>query len=247
MSMLERLQREFLDDLFADAAPVRAGIAIYRRTVLANLHGALAATYPVVRRLVGDAFFREAAERFARALQSASGDLNLYGEGFADFLARYPFARELAYLPDMARLEWACHESFRAADAAPLDAAALAAVPAELHGAIRLVPGPSVRLVASDHPVLSIWEANQPDRDGTPEATSGAEHVLVSRTDGEVRPERITREEWNCVRALARGLTLEEALDAAGPEAGGEFLAPLLARLAARGALTDFIAPGASA
>ena len=247
MSTLESLQRAFLDDLFAEAAPARPGVAIYRRTVLANLHNALAATYPVVRRLVGNAFFREAAERFARAVPSASGDLNLYGEGFADFLARYPFARELAYLPDVAHLEWACHESFHAAEAAPLDVAALARVPAELHGAIRLVPSPCVRLVASSHPVLSLWEANQPGRDGTPESTSGAEHVLVSRIGGEVRPERITREEWHCVRALSAGLTLEESLDAAGAHAGGEFLAPLLARLAARGALADFIAPGAAA
>ena len=246
MSALERLQRDFLAELFAAAPASRPGLEIYRRTALANLHGALASVYPVVLRLVGAAFFREAAERFARAQASTSGDLNLYGAGFADFLVAYPFARALAYLPDVARLEWACHESFHAADAPALDAAALAAVPPDRHGAIRFILHPAVRLVASDHPVLSIWEANQPGRDGTPDASTG-EQVVVTRVDGEVRTLRAPLPEWRCVAALARGDTLEEAVDAAGPDADAAFLAPLLARLAANGALAGFTAPEAGA
>jgi hypothetical protein len=242
MSALGRLQREFLAEVFGEDVAARPGLAAYRRNVLANLHGALASTYPVVRRLVGDAFFREAAKRFARAHPSTSGDLNLYGSRFAAFLAAYPFARELPYLPDVARLEWACHESFHAAEAPCLDAAALAGVPPQLQGEIRFRIHPAVRLVASPHPVVSIWEANQPERDGTPEA-EGAEHVIVRREGLTVRLDRASQPEWRLVEALSRGDTLEAALDAAAPDGAADFLAPLLARLAADNVICGFSAP----
>jgi hypothetical protein len=247
MSALSRLQRDFLAEVFGQGEPARAGLATYRRNVLANLHGALASTYPVVRRLVGDAFFREAAERFARAQPSTSGDLHLYGGEFPAFLAAYPFARELPWLSDVARLEWACHESFHAAEAPAFDGGALAAVPEERHGQIRFRLHPAVRLVASPHPVMAIWEANQPERDGTPEVSEGADHVMVWRAGSVARVERLAPAQWRLVAGLARGDTLEEALDAAGPDAAGDLLAPLLARLAADAVLAGFIAPGDNA
>src|SRR5205085_2247436 len=123
---------------------------------------ALSATYPVVRRLVGAAFFDEAARRHALAVPSTSGDLSRYGVGFAAFLEAYEPARELRYLPDVARLEWALHECDQAADAAGLDLATLAGVAPGEEGRVRLALHPAVRLVASEYPVLSIWEANQP-------------------------------------------------------------------------------------
>jgi hypothetical protein len=246
MSTLAQLQREFLTEVWSADSPSRAGMAIYRRTLLANLHGALASTYPVVRRLVGEAFFREAAARYARAHPSTSGDLNGHGREFASFLAVYPPARELAYLADVARLEWACHESFHAADAPRLDRAALARVSAEHHGAIRFQLHPAVRLVASPHPVLSIWEANQPERDGTPEKTIGAEQVLVRREALEVRLSLLAAQPWRFASSLARGETLDEAIDAAACDAV-EWLAPLLQRFAADGVLCGFSAPGADA
>jgi hypothetical protein len=274
MSPLARSQRDFLAVLFGDEAVPRAGLATYRRNVFANLRGALAATYPVVLRLVGAAFFGEAAERFARACPSTSGDLNRYGGEFGAFLAAYPFARELPYLADVARLEWACHESFNAADAAPLDVAMLAAVPPERHAELCFRLHPAVRLVASAHPVISIREANQPDRDGTPTVSSGAEHALVRREGFDVRVDRLTPVEWKFVAALALGDSLEAALDAALHAAAGPgldvpadtasdvaaapaldvaanpaagFLGPLLVRLAAGGVLAGFIAPEGAA
>jgi hypothetical protein len=243
MSALARMQRDFLAEMFGEDVPARAGLATYRRNMLANLHGALAPTYPVVRRLVGAAFFREAAERFARAHPPTSGDLNLYGADFAAFLAAYSFARELPYLPDVARLEWACHESFHAGEAPALDAVALAAVAQERQGEIRFRLHPAVRLVASAHPVMSIWEANQPERDGAPEVGTGAEHVIVRREELTVRLRRVAAAEWRLVAALARGETLEAAVDAAARDAVCDFLTPVLARLAADGVVCGFSAP----
>ena len=45
---------------------------------------------------------------------------------FPEFLARFPPAASLAYIADVARLEWAVNRALHAPDAAPLDVARLA-------------------------------------------------------------------------------------------------------------------------
>ena len=210
MSALAARQREFIEAIFGEGEPAPA-LGVYRRHVLANLRGALAATYPVVARLVGPAFFDEAARGFALACPSASGDLNEYGAGFAIFLAGYEHARSLAYLPDVARLEWACHESMNAPEADAFDFAALAQIPPERYGEIRFLTHPSLRLLRSPHPIAAIWQANQAGRDGTPDRDSGAEHVVVRRDEGEVRVEAIDEATWMLAAAFAAGATLATA------------------------------------
>jgi len=206
---LAEMQREFLADLYGES-PLEGRRSVYRRNVLANLREALGAAYPVVRRLVGDAFFDEAADRYARAHPSASGDLHRYGEAFAAFLARYEPASELEYLPDVARLEWAVAQAFHAADARSLDFAALGAIPEGDRGAIRLTLQPAAGLLESPHPIASIWSANQPGRDGTPDRTDGAERVLVHREGFVVRVRELGDSEWALLGALARGASLAE-------------------------------------
>src|SRR5207302_1278637 len=81
----------------------------------------LASTFPVIKRLVGAAFFDAACEHFVRGHPSTRGDVNHYGCEFAAFLESYAPARALAYLADVARLEWAIDQANIAADA-PLSA-----------------------------------------------------------------------------------------------------------------------------
>jgi len=222
MKRLADRQREFLADLYGEA-PLAERAAIYRRNLFANLGDALGAAYPVVRRLVGEAFFSEAADRFARAHPSTSGDLHRYGDAFAAFLEGYEPARALGYLPDVARLEWAVARAFHAADARAFDFAALAAIPEDARGAIGLALQPAATLLQSDYPITAIWEANQPDRDGTPARAEGADRVLVYREGFAVHVRALSTDEWELLSALARGGTLGElAQDPA--------IAPALAR-----------------
>lgn len=221
MKDLARFQRDFLEHVYGEA-PATGPAAIYRRNVLANLHDALAAAYPVVRRLVGEAFFGEVAERFARAHPSASGDLHRYGARLAEFIAGYAPARDLPYLPDVARLEWAVAQAFHAANARAFDYAALAAVAEPERAQLRLRLQPAARLVASPHPILDIWEANQPARDGVPANLSTGARVLVYRDALEVRARLLSTGEWSFLSSVASGATL--AGIAADPA-----LAPILA------------------
>lgn len=221
--------------LAGDPALARRRLAIYREAIDANRRRALRSTFPVVARLVGDAFFDEAARGLADSAPPACADLNRYGEGFPAFLSTYPHAEPMPWLADVARLEWAWHEALSAADVPGIDFAALAAVPAEAQPALRFTLHPSVRVVRSAWPVLAIWEANQPERDGTPDRDEGADDVLVWREEQRVRLALLAPGDAAFVASLARGLPIGEAAGS-----GGWDFAPMLGRLAAQGLLAGF-------
>jgi len=254
MGTLAQLQADFLAAAvdageIARAPALRAGrigsgerLAIYRRNLHANWRSALADTHPVVERLVGPAFFGEAARRYALAHPSASGDLHRFGAGFAAFLGAYEHAKDLPYLADVARLEWAWHECFHAAEAAALDVAALSGVPADRHGDIRFALHPALRLVDSAYPVLAIWEANQPERDGTPDRLEGADSVLVHRPALDVRLALPAAEDFALLRAFEAGLAFEAAAERAGFADAGA-LQGALQRLVANRAIIGFSLP----
>ncbi len=91
MPSLRELQRAFAARLAQPGPEGGADIrmAIYRGNGRANYRGALPASYPVARRLTGAAFFHAAVDHFVAAHPPVSGDLNVYGDRFGDFLARY--------------------------------------------------------------------------------------------------------------------------------------------------------------
>ncbi len=164
-------------------APERR-LQVYRNNHFLGLSAALTASFPVVRRLVGENFFDHVAQGYIHAHALRQGNLQAYGEGFAAYLAGHPGCGGLPYLAPVAELEWARQEAYRAADSDPLDGAALAAVDPDRLEALHLRPHPSLRLIGSDYPVQAIWEANQEDADGYADLDSGGQRVAVRRIAG---------------------------------------------------------------
>ena len=220
MLSLRELQTRFATTLLNVDGDDMGRIAIYRNTVFANYRNALGATYRVVQQLVGVPFFNAAVDAYVLDCPSTGGDLNVYGGSFGDFLATYPHARELPYLPDVARLEWAVDEASRAADPRGTPEAllaALGAIPADRVTALRFALDPTCRFVDSAYPVLRIWQVHQPGFEGDIAVAFGAttDHLLVRRETGVVVIERLAPGDYALLRALAGGDDLATALDAA--------------------------------
>jgi hypothetical protein len=220
-----RFARALLDPVATDAdglvaddglAPA-ARLAVYRHHHVTSLTAALRATFPVVHRLVGDGFFRYLAHEFIAVSPPARPCLHEYGETLAAFVASFPACRELPYLADVARLEWAVNRAGHAEEAVPVDLGALRSVdPDDLDG-LTLRFDPSVALLASPWPVDAVWQANQPDADpdAVVDATTGPVVLEVRRLDDDV----VIRRLEGAGHAFRRALLDGEALGAAAAAA----------------------------
>ncbi len=191
-----------------------ARLAVYRNNARETFRKTLAATYPVVQRLVGDACFGGIAAHFVREFPSRAGDLGLFGAELAMLLDIYYRDTEFAYLADVARLEWACAEVETAADSAPFDLLELASVQEHEHAALRFALRPCVRLLSSRYPVLRIWHANQAEDVAPIDLANGGERVLVARRGAELRLEALDAGTFAFAQSLADGEPLADALDA---------------------------------
>lgn len=193
----------------------RARLGIYRNTMLGTLGKALRLSFPAAHALVGADFFEAAVQVFARRQPARSADLNAYGAEFPDFLQRFEPAQTLAYLPDVARLEWGVNRALHAPDMQPLDPSALTAVAPTDHDHVCFVAQPSISLLHSRYPVDAIWRAVLQRDDAAMTAIdlgSGPVYLMVQRLDGEVDVARMDEGAWRFAAALLDGQPLRAVL-----------------------------------
>jgi hypothetical protein len=227
MTRLRELQRDVRAALLSsDEATVTgvredglgsaARLGIYRHHILATLTAALAATFPVVCRLVDERFFGYAADRYIRLEPPSGPCLFEYGGTFPAFLAEFPPCQSLPYLADVARLEWAMHRAVHAPDAAPLAADALRSVSPERVCNLVFSLDPSLSLLASPWPIHRIWRANQPaSEDVTVDLRAGGATLEVRRLGDEVVFRALGPGPFSFRRTLGEGMSLGAATEQA--------------------------------
>jgi hypothetical protein len=199
-------------------APDARRFAIYRNNIAVSLIAAVEARYPVARRLVGDDFFHAMARAFVERNKPRSAVLLHYGADFPAFIESFAPARELAYLPDVARLENAWVDAYHSAEDEPTDIAALAAIDPARLGDLRVAFHPAARLLRSDHPAASIWAGHQGDGDVRPPEDWRGEETLIARPHAEVAVRILPAGGYPFARLLQGGATLGEAHAAADSE-----------------------------
>ena len=162
------------------AIPTRR-FAVYRNNVAVSLVNALKSRFPVVEKIVGEEFFAAMARIFVLERPPSTPLLATYGDEFAAFIATFDAARELVYLADVARLEAARTRAYHAADATPFGVAEFAALDASAVGGMRIDLHPSVEIVRSAHPIVTIWAMNSGERDLTSIENWHGEDALLVR------------------------------------------------------------------
>lgn len=189
--------------------------ALYRGNLTATWNKTLSAVYPVIAQLVGEEFFGGLSGEYGRAYPSESGDLNRFGDRYADFLAEFPHAAGLPYLPDMAKLEWAVHRAHYAPDSPAVSAADVAAVPPESIEQVQLPLRPACCLLASSWNVVPLWLAHQPGGPPFPEEMAQPSHALVARPRWKTEVLPLGRAGHAALQILEEGGDFGAALDAA--------------------------------
>lgn len=168
MPKLPELQKNFIATLVqAEPVPATLPIAgddrfsaedrlqVYKNNTQFILRDLLLGLYPVTALLLGKDFMQGAARAFISAFPPASGDMNDYGGTFPAFLEHIQTLRSYAYVPDVARLEWAAHEAYLSSRLPPVTADDLAAIADPLN--MKLFLQPHLRLLRSGWPVDTLW------------------------------------------------------------------------------------------
>ncbi len=201
--------------LAGDPMAIDRRMVIYRANAVAAADRALSSAYPVIRQLVGEEFFHGLAREYLRGTPSASGDLTEFGATFNNFLAAFEHTQTWAYLPDLARLEWAVHRAYGAADVPGWDISALGKVQPERQTAIRLRWSPGLAVIESDCPIVRIWTIHQPGYAGEFSVDwDEADAALVARDGFTVTVTRCNLGEAKFLVASLDGATLGDAASA---------------------------------
>jgi len=170
MNGLAASQESLAVALFDPLARVPAAIAdvnlrarpdFHHAGISAFLIRAMAARYPVVRRLIGDDSFLDVARRFIAMQLPRLPIVPHFGEAFPRYLRSLGDAASFEYVADMAELEAARTRAYHSADATPLDPQALSFLPTARCDESVVILHPSVALLASRFPIVTIWRANQ--------------------------------------------------------------------------------------
>jgi hypothetical protein len=170
------------------------------------------ARFPAVEKIVGGVLRRDGAGVYPKAA-AALAALAAYGDEFAE-----PWRsnrRELPYLADVARIEAARTRTYHAADAAPLGASELAQLDAKTLSGLRVDLHPSLEIVRSAHPVVTIWAMNSGAQKLEPIEAWLAEDALIVRPYLDVEVRLLPPGGAAFLRALAEGQSLGAAADAA--------------------------------
>jgi hypothetical protein len=182
-------------------------VALYRRLIRDNYTQVLKVTYPVLCRFAGDHHFGILARGYFKAHPSTSGDLFPYGQHLPAFLKNLHVSPLVA---ELARLEWACHEIYQAADSPPLSGEQLRAIASVDPSQVTFHLHAASRLLSFPFPVHRVWLALQPEAPADeavelplPEQETG---VVVMRRNGRVQVSPMARPDYLLLEAMSRGI-----------------------------------------
>lgn len=196
-------------------AEIAAGVTVYRNNVRSAYLQALRDAFPVVERLVGEEFFRYLAHEYFHARRPSSRLVRNYGREMPAFIESFKAAAGLPYLADVARIEIAWLDAYHAQDASPAPLSALYEALGRDPENAALEMHPSLRLLSSPFPALSIWRRNLKGADSALKLPPDGENVVIVRPFESVEAFAVSDSVFRMFRALAGGASLSAALDSA--------------------------------
>ncbi|MBC3876044.1 HvfC/BufC N-terminal domain-containing protein [Undibacterium flavidum] len=220
-------------------------LRIYRGNLHAVWINALRNAYPVICRLVGDAFFEQLSILYGHRFPSQSGDLNVFGQDFAKFLQDEASVSEFPYFSAVAALEWQQHLAYYSADFDALDLMNFLSTAGENAAQYAFEFHPAVALVQADFAAVQICLAHRGEQvQALDIPLNTTSYALVSRKDWRVELTQLSQAEYIALQALRAGSSLGMALERAlelGSEIDFEFdIATALQHWFQRGIFIEF-------
>lgn len=205
----------------------KRGLQVYQANAEVLALRSLQASYPVVHQLVGEEAFTLLARDLWQQAPPTRGDVAQWGGGLAALIRSIPQLAEEAYLPDVARIEWALHQAATAADASA-DLASLTLLTQHDPDALTLQLAPGTAVLHSPQPAASVVTAHlyaSPSFDtvGQKLRAQTPESALVWRQGLRPMVAACPQEDALFVQSLLQGGSLLAALEASSSAADSDF------------------------
>jgi len=205
-------QQQFSSHIRQSSIENATRIAVYQNNTIEIARGALSNVYPTVEQLVGEACFRSLAQSYMNANPSRSGDLQSYGSAFPALLGELYSDTEHDYLRDVARLEFALDECLTKEYKPGISGEQLQnAISGETD--LHFASNPSLYLVESRYPILTIWRAHHGSGQAKLSLDAGGQNVALVRLEDEAQMTSISNAGVQLIRALAANGSLNDAVD----------------------------------
>jgi hypothetical protein len=221
--------------------------AAYRNNVAVRLVEALEANFPAVRHAVGGEFFNALAHAYIAEHPPRLPMLTFYGAALPDFLRGFPPVAGIAYLPDLAAIEVARTRAAFAENIGPIPSDSIASLTPQSLAGLKVTLHPAVAVVASLHPIATIWAMNAGALPLAPIGDWQPECAVIARPGREVLIHRLPPGSAPFIAALAAGDDFATAAAAAVAEAPAFDLGFGLASLFNFGLLARVFIPGRAA
>jgi hypothetical protein len=195
------------------------GLKVYQSNGHMLAERALRAAYPVVQQMLGDESFAELARAYWHAYPPIHGDIGVWGAQLADFIFQSPQLQGEAFLPDVAKAEWALHCCATAPDRDG-DLATLSLLTTEDPRNLGLVLAPGLFNISSLWPLASLMLAHLERSPSLEEVgqqlrSPVPQDVVIWRAGFQPRLRLAMAGELTLLGGLQTGIALEAAVDLA--------------------------------
>lgn len=216
--MLQNLQAELAEVILNNLSECEivnkpAHLSIHHHTMMTTLTNVLKNVYPLIVKLLGFDFFYLAAKEYISNYPSRSSNLHDYGEYFSDFLSHYPPLKNLSYLHEVAKFEWACKQIYYAQDHAPLDINTLENISPTDYSHLHFILHPASCVMKFHYPILKIIDLCQETTEEELNLNAGGIELLIIRRERDISLISLSSEKYIFLNALQQNKTLSETLD----------------------------------
>jgi hypothetical protein len=125
----------------------------------------------------------------------------------------YEPAKELDYLSDVAKFEWAYHTLHFASEHAPFNLALLTNLSPEQYDDLHFILHPASRVLTFDYPILRIIDLCKNDVDEDVNLDAGGDNILIIRREWEIELFSLDTADYIFLSSLQNNMTLADALE----------------------------------
>jgi len=167
MSLQDKFQAYLLQDnhdiddciVGTESVPIDVRLMIYGQAYRSRLIDALAATYPVLKKYLGDDDFYQLTEEYLDAYPSTYRSIRWFGDQFSAFLQHHSHYSVQPYLAELALVEWTMTLVFDAASSPILTEVDINSLPDSAWETLRIQFIPSLHRLSLFWNAIEIWQA----------------------------------------------------------------------------------------